>query len=145
MGCMVSFTNDVCVIQDQHSGNLIGTGERSGGLYFYRHSSRINATISSGEDDFGLWHRFMGHLADRMIKFLSSIKNSTYGKYLYKACQVFPQAKQSRSRFPVSNSSRIYELIHCDLWWPYIIPFSCNVHYFFTFVDDFLMVFGFIC
>ena len=35
------------------------------------------------------------------------------------------------------KDSRIFELVHCDLWGPYTTPSSCDAIYFLTLVDDF--------
>ena len=84
----------------------------------------------------------LGHPADRVVKYLPSVKNNNCSKHLNKACHIFPQAKQSRLSFSNSQSraSRIFELIHCDLWRPYDTPSSCDAHYFLTLVDDYSRV-----
>ncbi|CAH9146720.1 unnamed protein product [Cuscuta epithymum] len=81
----------------------------------------------------------MGHPSDRVLKLLPTFVSSSLPKTLNKSCDVCPQAKQVRDSFPVSNnkSSRIFELIHCDLWGPYKTPSTCDAVYFLTLVDDF--------
>lgn len=48
-------------------------------------------------------------------------------------------AKQTRDSLPVSlnKASRLFELIHCDLWGPYSTPSCCGAIYFLTIVDDY--------
>ena len=48
-------------------------------------------------------------------------------------------AKQTRDKFPISThkASRLFELVHCDLWGHYTTPSSCGIVYFLTVVDDF--------
>lgn len=36
-----------------------------------------------------------------------------------------------------NKASRIFELLHCELWGPYSTPSSCDAIYFLTLVDDF--------
>lgn len=64
--CSVNFTNHFCVIQDQHSGNLIGASEGKGGLYHFQGHGTINARKRLHVDEFELWHQRLGHLADRI-------------------------------------------------------------------------------
>ncbi|GAA0157997.1 hypothetical protein LIER_38567 [Lithospermum erythrorhizon] len=52
--CYVRFTNELCLIQDQHSVNRIGTGERKGGLYYYRRIPAVCAVTVSRFSQFEL-------------------------------------------------------------------------------------------
>ncbi|XP_021771703.1 uncharacterized protein LOC110735827 [Chenopodium quinoa] len=136
--CFVRFTYSLCAIQDQHSGSLIGGGERIDGLCYFRRIPKVCAMTDLKVSTFELWHRRMGHPSDRIIKLVPAISTSSGSKSLNKACQVFPQAKLSRDSFPNSDSraSRIFELIHCDLWGSYKTSSTCNAHYFYIIVDD---------
>lgn len=137
--CFVRFTDSLCAIQDQRSGSLIGAGERKDGLYYYRGVPSVCMAKVLEISEFELWHRRMGHPSDRVVKLVPALRSSTARKSLNKACDVCPQAKQTRESFPNSNSkaSRIFELIHCDLWGPYKTPSSGGARYFLTLVDDF--------
>ena len=137
--CLLQFTDSLCAIQDLRSGSLIGAGERKDGLYYFRRVPTVCAVTVPEISDFELWHRRLGHPSDRVVKLVPAISSSTSRKKLNKACEVCPQAKQKRDSFPVSDSkaSRIFELIHCDLWGPNKIPSLCGAHYFLTLVDDF--------
>ncbi|CAH9066166.1 unnamed protein product [Cuscuta epithymum] len=48
-------------------------------------------------------------------------------------------AKKKRDVFPTNHNkaSRIFELLHCDLWGPHNTPSSCDAVYFLTIVDNF--------
>lgn len=64
-------------------------------------------------------------------------------KKLNSACITCPEAKQTFDSFPISDNiaSRIFDLIHYDLWGPYANTQSfCVAHYFFTIVDNFSRV-----
>ena len=137
--CYVRFTDYLCAIQDQLSGSLIGGGERIDGLYFFRRVPTVCAVRSPEISTFELWHRRLGHPSDKVVKLVPAISDSTSPKFLNKACEICPQAKQSRASFPnsASRASRIFELIHCDLWGPYQTPSTCGAYYFLTLVNDY--------
>ena len=107
--------------------------------FFYRSIPTMQAVTVPGLSEFELWHRRLGHLADRVVKLVPAIKSSSSRKQLNKACIVCPQAKQTRDCFPTrdNKASGIFELIHCDLWEPYSTPSSCDAVYFLTLVDDY--------
>lgn len=83
-----------------------------------------------------LWHQRLGHPSDKVVQSLPFVSSSSI--ILNKACDVCHQAKQTRDKFYDSDSraTRCFEMIHCDLWWPYSTP-SCGARYFLTLVDDF--------
>ncbi|KAL2901144.1 Retrovirus-related Pol polyprotein from transposon RE1 [Bienertia sinuspersici] len=137
--CFVQFTDSLCAIQDRLSGNLIGAGERMDGLYFFRRVPKVCAVTNTDISSFELWHRRMGHPSDKVVKLVPAISGSSDIKTLNKACTLCPQVKQTRDSFPDSDSraSRVFEMIHCDLWGSYKTPSSCGAHYFLTIVDDY--------
>ena len=55
-----------------------------------------------------------------------------------KDCIVCPIAKQKRLPFPCSNhiSSNAFDLIHCDVWGPFVKATHDGFQYFLTIVDD---------
>ena len=126
--CIVRFTDMLCAIQDQPSGNLIGAGERRDGLYFFRSIPTIQLVTTSGLTEFDLWHRRLGHPSDRVLKLVPIVSCSSGPKCLNKTCVACPLAKKTRAHFPLSDNkaSRIFELIHCDLWGPNRTPSSCD-------------------
>ena len=58
--CIVIFTRKLCVIQDPTTKMLIGLGEPSKGVYFYKESLVARIQASKVVSHF-LWHRRMGH------------------------------------------------------------------------------------
>ena len=58
---------------------------------------------------------------------------------LNKACDVCLRAKQTRSPFPTSinKTTRVFELVHSDLWGPYRSVSHSGARYFLTIVDDY--------
>lgn len=138
MHCCVQFASNMCVIQDRHTRKLIGTGERRDGLYYFRQPSTVKAISMDGSSSLlELWHQRLGHPSEKVLKFLPFLRNTS--DILNKACDVCPRAKQSRNSFSLSDNkaSRIFELVHCDLWGPYNTVSSSGARYFLTIVDDF--------
>ncbi|KAL2907188.1 Retrovirus-related Pol polyprotein from transposon TNT 1-94 [Bienertia sinuspersici] len=137
--CLVKFTNSVCAIQDQSSGSLIGAGERIDGLYFFRQIPKVCAVQDAAVSTFELWHRRLGHPSDKILKSVPALKDSCSRHSMNKPCEICPQAKQTRNSFPDSDSraSRVFEMIHCDLWGSYKTPSTSGAYYFLTIVDDF--------
>lgn len=54
-------------------------------------------------------------------------------------CQVCPLAKHHRPSFPLSSikTSKPFDLIHCDIWGPFVVATIHGHHYFLTIVDDY--------
>lgn len=77
-----------------------------------------------------LWHQRLGHPSEKVVKSLPFLRNSN--DKLNKACDVCPRAKHTRDSFSLSDhkASRIFELVHCDLWGPYNTLSSCGARYF---------------
>ena len=53
-------------------------------------------------------------------------------------CEICPLAKHKRLHFPFHNhvSDFSFDLVHCDIWGPYIVPTVDGHKYFLTIVDD---------
>lgn len=53
-------------------------------------------------------------------------------------CEICPLAKQTRLKFPISDSYSIviFQLIHIGVWGLYSVPIYDKKHYFVTIVDD---------
>lgn len=80
--------------------------------------------------EFELWHPF-----DGVVKLVSVIHSSSLKNKLNNACVTYSQAKQTRDSFSISDNkaSRIFYLVHWDLWGPYNNTSSpCGAHYFLT-------------
>ncbi|XP_074356025.1 uncharacterized protein LOC141695697 [Apium graveolens] len=133
----VQFSSNICAIQDLHLRRLIGAGERRDGLYYFQQLSAIHAVSAERSSMVELWHKRMGHPYENIVKLLPFINNSK--DIMNKACEVCYRAKHCRDSFPLSEnkSTRIFELVHCDLWGPYNTPSSCEARYFLTLIDDY--------
>ncbi|WVZ19084.1 hypothetical protein V8G54_006406 [Vigna mungo] len=97
---------------------LIEVGERKDGLYWY--------------------HGQMGHPAYQIVEKIPNMTITRSDKNTTRVCEVCKKSKQSRNKFPLSDSlaSNVFDLIHGDLWGPYRTPSSCGASYFLTLVDD---------
>lgn len=117
---------------------MIGAGERVDGLYYFRGVPEVKALKIDGVQSTELWHQRMGHPSEKVLQHLPVVSSFTRSSK-NKSCDVCPRAKQHRNSFPISNNkaSRIFELIHVDLWGPYKTQSTCGSHYFLTIVDDF--------
>lgn len=134
----VQFSSNMCAIQDLHSRKLIGAGERWDGLYYLRQMSTVKKVSVDASSSLELWHKRMRHPSEKVVKLLPTISN--FRESLNKACEVFHRAKQHRNSFQLSesNATRLFELVHYDLWGPYnATPSYCGARYFLTLVDDF--------
>ncbi|XP_021769501.1 uncharacterized protein LOC110733723 [Chenopodium quinoa] len=127
LNCTLQFTNKICVIQDLMTRKVIGAGERVDGLYYFRGVPEVKALKIDGVQSTELWHQRMGHPSEKVLQHLPVVSSSTRSSK-NKSCDVCPRAKQHRSSFPISNNkaSRIFELIHIDLWGPYKTQSTCG-------------------
>lgn len=117
---------------------VIGAGKRVGGTFHF-HGIEIASSITTKEEkSFELWHNRMDHPSAKVVGLLPSISVSVSSN-LNKACDVCLRAKQTRDYFPISmnKTSKIFELIHVDLWGPYRTPAYSGARYFLTIVDDY--------
>nr|GMC69240.1 Retrovirus-related Pol polyprotein from transposon TNT 1-94 [Ipomoea batatas] len=128
MQSSVHFNSYMCAIQDQ-SREMIGTGVRRDGLYYFKGTDSVqHLTVNGVTTSVDLWHQRMGHPSEKVMKLLPSV--GTAARSFNEACEVCFRAKQPREKFPLSNNraSRIFEKIHCDLWGPYRHQSSCGAH-----------------
>lgn len=73
--------------------------------------------VVDGESSIDLWHKRMGHRSKKVLRALPCV-NSTSHSCNIDDCDVCFRAHHPRTSYPKSNSraSRIFKLIHCDLW-----------------------------
>ncbi|KAJ4812579.1 Retroelement pol polyprotein-like [Rhynchospora pubera] len=137
-GCIVTFTNELCVIQDRNMRMVTGVGELKDGVYYYHQSTSAQVFHTSGGSTYELWHRRMGHPSTQITSIFPDVeKNSS--STLKSVCDTCMRAKQTREVFPISLNKTLepFELIHCDIWGAYRVASHCGAHYFLTIVDDF--------
>nr|GMD12880.1 Retrovirus-related Pol polyprotein from transposon TNT 1-94 [Ipomoea batatas] len=140
--CHVGLPNGKTVVATQEgsdqSREMIGTGVRRDGLYYFKGTDSVqHLTVNGVTTSVDLWHQRMSHPSEKVMKLLPSV--GTAARSFNKACEVCFRAKQPREKFPLSNNraSRIFEKIHCDLWGPYRHQSSCGARYFLTIIVDY--------
>ncbi|KAL8155975.1 hypothetical protein AgCh_001144 [Apium graveolens] len=143
--CQVMFTDEKCFIQGHFlKGPQIQLGSLSNGLYTVPHSAplldvkRCNAIISKNLEEAKLWHLRMRHLPFSQLKMIvpsSSVQNCLDSI----VCQICPAARQVRKPFPIIHvkSTKIFQLLHIDVWGPYKTKSLTGCTQFVTIVDDF--------
>ncbi|CAA7037924.1 unnamed protein product [Microthlaspi erraticum] len=91
----ITFTDELCVLQDRTSKMLIGAGEERGGVYVFRGvmGAKANKVVSSGSC--GLWHQRLGHPSNNVLSYLSS--DFGVGKQVESKtiCEICLRAKQT--------------------------------------------------
>ena len=101
--------------------------------------SKVFYNQGSRELNFDVWHRRVGHIPYRRMKFLSlgtDFDNNTQ----YLLCEVCPKAKQQRLPFKLSTiyTSNPFELVHIDSWEPYHTKTHAGHRFFLTIVDNYI-------
>lgn len=139
--CHATFTNNLCFVQDQHSGKTIGTGIEEAGLYYLDTSkfagcSSFAAMVTSTNPH--LWHQRLGHPSNKSMHAISLCSELVKFRSI-SDCSICPLAKQTRKPFSTSsiNTKSCFELIHVDIWGGYHVSTLQGAKYFLTIVDDF--------
>lgn len=95
--------------------------------------------ISIAPNPYELWHSRLGHISNTKLSHIPTIKIKNNDQQV---CEVCPLAKQQRLIFQKSKitSKSVFELIHIDLWGPYLVHSISQTKYVLTIVDDFSRV-----
>ncbi|KAJ4747387.1 Retroelement pol polyprotein-like [Rhynchospora pubera] len=133
--CLVTFTNELCLIQNHITRMLIGVGEQKDGVYYYHRGASGKALHVNRKGPYDLWHQRMGHPSRQITLLLAGFDNNNDSKDV---CEICMRAKQTRDIFPdsLNKAAHSFDLIHCDIWGPYRVGSHCGAHYFLTIVDD---------
>uniref|UniRef100_A0A803LBA1 Integrase catalytic domain-containing protein n=1 Tax=Chenopodium quinoa TaxID=63459 RepID=A0A803LBA1_CHEQI len=143
--CIVNFDKNGCLIQDPTSKRVIAEGRSEEGIYRLNFGqnekkSRSNGKCSvnnvSRKENLSILHARLGHVYLSKMKHLSFCGCKNLSEYFCDTCCV---AKHHRMPLKPSNTiaSRIFELIHIDLWGPYKVKNVTGASYFLTIVDDY--------
>ncbi|XP_019192706.1 PREDICTED: uncharacterized protein LOC109186961 [Ipomoea nil] len=127
-----------CVIQEI-TGRTIGIAKQHRGLYLLMdpHEQSVNLpkhfAMSSVSTD--IWHQRLGYFPVNKMHLLKGVSLHS-NKTL--ACDVCHLAKHKRSVFPLSTSTTnaCFDLIHADIWGPFVVSSMKGEFYFLTLVDD---------
>ncbi|KAJ3708504.1 hypothetical protein LUZ61_012209 [Rhynchospora tenuis] len=134
--CLVTFTNELCLVQDHSTRTLIGVGEQKDGVYYYHRGASGRVFHVSRKGPYDLWHQRMGHPSKQITLLLAGLSNNNFSSDV---CEICMRAKQTRDVFPdsLNKAANYFDLIHCDIWGPYRVGSHCGAHYFLTIVDDY--------
>lgn len=132
----ITILREFFFVQDPTSRMPIGVGELRGGVYLLRRVAPMAAGSAIKMEDYGLWHRRLGHPSRQALSYISGFSMNNMNS---SPCDICMRAKQTRNHFPVSDNkaSRCFELIHCDIWGPYSELSLSGARYFLTIVDDY--------
>ena len=85
-----------------------------------------------------LWHLRLGHVSDNKLNTLHNHLPDVIQFQSNKDCVLCPIAKQKKLPFPSFNhiSSNAFDIVHCDVWGPFVKPTQEGFKYFLTLVDD---------
>ncbi|XP_074302804.1 uncharacterized protein LOC141635314 [Silene latifolia] len=160
-GTTVSFTHDLCYLQDS-SKRLLVLGKNCNDLYLLQSDLNIadmskschipeildvapelnstkhslNSVVNNVTSD--IWHNRLGHLPLYKLKQLQ-ICNVNDNKCNFTSCSICAKARQHKLSFQLSESISFapFDLVHIDLWGPYHTQTYNGYKYFLTIVDDF--------
>lgn len=129
--CSVTFDDDFVFIQDRSTGQVIGAGRESQGMYYLSSPSVACTTASSPDLHHCLGRPSLSKLK-KMVLSLSSLSCLN--------CESCQLGKQSRVSFPKCVVNRVaspFALVHSDIWGPSRIFSISRYQYFLTFIDDY--------
>ena len=142
------FSDDFCKIQEVSSLKMIGLAKLKEGLYHLvvskerqlplPNTSLVNTSTSTPITTSNLWHFRLGHLSGNRLNILHQ-HFSFIPKHVDDACDVCHLAKQRRLSYSpsMSRASKIFELIHMDIWGPFSKTSVHGHKYFLTILDDY--------
>ncbi|XP_019171370.1 PREDICTED: uncharacterized protein LOC109166928 [Ipomoea nil] len=120
-------------------GKMIGFAKEQKGLYLLLkppidHSMSCTHFAMSCSAE--TWHRGLGHFPINKMHRLNDISMSSTKNLI---CDTYHFAKHKRAPFPLSTtmSKVCFELIHVDIWGPFMVQSLGGERYFLTIVDDY--------
>ena len=141
--CIVNFTPSSCVFQYQLLGRMIGSARAVLGLYYFVCGPSkggcchlvTSSNSSSCRQQVMLLHYRLGHPS---FSYLRRLFPSLFSKKESFTCEICLLAKHTRVPFPVQSyqPSRLFSLIHGDLWGPSRITSISNKKWLISFIDD---------
>ncbi|KAJ9554588.1 hypothetical protein OSB04_018633 [Centaurea solstitialis] len=124
----VVFDDGNAIVQDARTKQMIGNVRMLQGLYVLKiEGAQSNVAINLASVE--TWHRRLGHPSNEVLDILHSVLATSKHSLLNNndPCMVCPLAKQKRLPFVSLNnmSKEMFDLIHCDVWGPFL---SLNVN-----------------
>ena len=146
--CVINFSGNGCVVQDQVMGELIAKGPKVGRLFplflpipdFSPLSSIKSFACNNVSDLSMVWHRRLGHPNTQILSHvLNSDLPGNKDRYsLSLECDSCKLGKSKTLPFPLhaSRASRCFDLIHSNVWGPSPVSSHEKFKYYVTFIDD---------
>lgn len=138
--CIAIFYPHKVVFQDLATSKVIGEGFYLNGLYYLSKSlnvPRVFQTSLNQDQEHKLWHQRLAHPSETILStlFPSFCKSSLI-------CEICQLAKFAKLPFDVSLSraSKMFQIVHSDIWGPAPLDSWDGYKYFATFVDDYSRV-----
>lgn len=98
-------------------------GERENIVFVYGplHLPSLFVGSTQSSNSSNLWHLHLGRSSSFVVENLLR-KSSSVKHDLESPCSICLRAKQTRDIFHLSqsNSAKIFDLMHCDLWGPFM-------------------------
>uniref|UniRef100_A0A2N9HWF1 Reverse transcriptase Ty1/copia-type domain-containing protein n=1 Tax=Fagus sylvatica TaxID=28930 RepID=A0A2N9HWF1_FAGSY len=129
--CLVSFSPLGCLIQDLHTGKVIGRGHRKGELFVLDFGSTTTSPtcflvpsineINSANNSWRLWHCRLGHPHSLNSIFSSGVLDKLDHQYVFnKTCESCALAKAHTLPFSrsLNHASSAFDIVHSDVWGP---------------------------
>ena len=132
--CMLTFSHNSVTLQDRSTGETIGVGHESQGLFHL--SLPLCSTACTSTEAPLLLHSCLGHPSlskfRKLVPHFSSLssfecESCHLGKH---TCVSFPKRLNPRTKSP-------YELVHTDVWDPSRSTSTLGFRYFVTFIGDY--------
>ena len=148
LGYRLIFYYSGCIVQDQRTGQELGTSPRVGRMFLVDNlhfplvasiSVAAAATVVSSLSSLALWHSHLGHAPSSRVQQLSSkgLLSSVFkNNFDRTSCQLGKQlALPFNNNESISNV--IFELIHSDVWGPSPVASIGGFRYFVVFINDY--------
>ncbi|GJS22449.1 retrovirus-related pol polyprotein from transposon TNT 1-94 [Tanacetum coccineum] len=141
--CKVIFTEyDNEIIKDE---KVIGKGIRKGGIYVMKLGNKPEDKIclATLDENSTLWHRRLSHANMQLIQSLATkelvrnLPKLKYDQHFCDACKIRKQAHASHKAKNIVSTTRCLELLHMDLFGPFVIRSYKGNRYTLVNVDDY--------
>ena len=115
--CDVTFTKELCVMQDLTMRNLIAVGEPRRGLYYLKNSLLTHLQVNKVVT-YDILHCRLRHPSSQAFSYFLNVSSSSKKD----SCDVCLCAKQTHMSFPVSeNKAMIVLILFIVTYWAHII------------------------
>lgn len=143
-GLKLTISPTSCTSQDLKTNKTIAVGREVNQLYYldrnsfcssdaYTSCNLVSDQRSSfhSNDEFSVWHNMLGHASVSVLEHLPFFMNKS--KPSIETCEIFHFSKQTKLPFPISTrrSSKIFQLVHVDVWGLYKIQSMTGALFFF--------------